>query len=102
MKYLSLLLILTACGPKGDGGIQGVPGQPGQPGTVITAQPFCPSIPGVVGYGNQEGYITLDSKVYAVYYDGTHTFLTLLLPGNYQTTDGRDCHFTVNSDGSVN
>lgn len=29
------------------------------------------------------------------------SFLTLLTPGQYQTTDGTNCHFTVNSDLSV-
>lgn len=96
------LPIVNCRGPKGDNGVngaQGTQGQQGTPGTSVQAQPFCPNIAGGIGF--QEQYITIAGQAYAVYYDGTHTFLALLKPGNYVTTDGRDCHFTVNSDGSI-
>lgn len=100
---IAALLLTPACGPKGDVGLQGKPGLPGEAGTPaeISAEPFCPSLPGVIGYANIESYLIIDSNVYAVYADKKHTFLTLLTPGTYHTTDGRDCTFTVGTDGSV-
>lgn len=90
---LVLLLLLISCGP------QGVPGPKGEPGTQLVVQPFCPGLGGGIGF--QEQYLVIDNKAYAVYYDGTHTFLAYLKPGNYTTTDGRSCNFVVNSDGTI-
>jgi hypothetical protein len=41
-----------------------------------------------------------NDKIYAVYYDGTHGFLTEIVDGSYVTTDGKNCYFTV-KDGRV-
>lgn len=104
MKVLVILgaLFMIACrGPQGDTGQPGIPGTPGTPGTVIAAEPFCPNIPGVVGYENRESYIRIDSSIYAVYFDKKHTFLALLNPGTYTTTDGRNCVFIVTAEGEV-
>lgn len=98
-KLIVISLLLSACGQQGSNGPKGDQGIPGTPGTVVTAQPFCPSLTGGIGF--QEQYMIIDGKAYAVYYDGSHTFLAYLKPGNYVTTDGRNCHFTVNNDGSV-
>lgn len=93
MKFILLVLLVVACsqvgsqGPKGDAG------------TVILVQAFCPNLGGGIGF--QEQYLIIDNKAYAVYYDGTRTFLAYLKPGNYVTTDGRSCNFTVNTDGTV-
>lgn len=100
VTYASIILGLQGClGPKGDTGNTGAQGIQGVPGVSVQAQPFCPNINGGIGF--QEQYIIIDGKAYAVYYDGTHTFLALLKPGNYVTTDGRSCHFIVNADGSI-
>ncbi len=97
-KLLLITLCITACGQQGPKGDQGAPGTPG---TVINAEPFCPSIPGAIGYANRESYIVIGTDVYAVYADGIHTFLTLLNPGSYITTDGRSCSFIVQANGTV-
>lgn len=101
LAVLFLVLLFTGCGKNGIDGAQGPAGAPGAPGTHIEAQAFCPSIPGVIGYANRESYVIIGTSVYAVYADGTHTFLTLLNPGTYVTTDGRSCQFIVTSDGQV-
>lgn len=105
MKYLFLVsaMFLAACGqgPAGAPGPQGAKGDQGLPGTTIEAKAFCPSIPGAIGYANRESYMIIGTSVYAVYADGTHTFLTLLNPGTYTTTDGRSCTFYVTADGQV-
>lgn len=68
---------------------------------TLSIQPFCPAVPGAIGYANRESYLILSGQVYAVYADGTHTFLTLLNPGAYRTTDGRNCNFIVTTEGQV-
>lgn len=106
MKFILLLaaalvVVLYSIGCAGPQGAQGLQGPAGANGTLISINPFCPDIAGVIGYQNRESYVILDSKVYAVYADGTHTFLSLLNPGSYVTTDGRSCHFTVTASGEV-
>ncbi len=97
----SAVFFLTGCGKPGPQGATGQQGPPGAPGTRIEAQSFCSTIPGAVGYANRESYLIIGTTVYAVYADGTHTFLTLLNPGAYTTTDGRMCTFVVTADGQV-
>lgn len=101
LLVLGALIITAACGRNGIDGAQGPKGDAGAPGTVINAQAFCPTIPGAIGYANRESYVVIGNQIYAVYADGTHTFLTLLNPGTYTTTDGRSCTFYVTSDGQV-
>jgi hypothetical protein len=45
----------------------------------------------------------IDSKLYAVYDDGTvgGVHYTVIVPGNYRSTDGRGCLFTVTDGCSV-
>ncbi len=40
---------------------------------------------------------TRSGKLLVYFRSGANEFLTLLVPGNYQTTDGTNCAFTVNS-----
>jgi hypothetical protein len=42
-----------------------------------------------------------NGSLMAHYSHGNKQFLTLLTPGNYATTDGESCNFTVHSDMSV-
>lgn len=102
--YFCVFMGLTGCaqGDRGAPGLQGSTGPTGatgEPGASIEAQPFCPSLNGGIGF--QEQYLVIGTNVYAVYYDNKRTFLALLHPGRYITTDGRNCHFTIGSDGSV-
>lgn len=101
MKKLLVLGVIAMAAACGKNGAQGPAGSQGIPGTVINAQAFCPTIPGAIGYANRESYLIIGTQVYAVYADGTHTFLTLLNPGTYVTTDGRSCTFIVTVDGKV-
>lgn len=109
-KILTLGIILTgaACAkPEGSGntvfsgpaGPAGPPGPQGEPGesSIIEVVPTCPGIPG----NYPEVLWRLDGKLYAVYASGQKIHLTELTPGNYVTTDGRNCHFTVDNDLNI-
>lgn len=69
--------------------------------TTVTAISLCP--------GNTATYpeqgLVIGGQIYAVYYGQisgvTQAFLTQLQPGNWVTTDGGNCHFTVNSNGTI-
>lgn len=118
MKYLIILLIfLSGCAAKkGDNGLnggtgpqgsqgaigntgnQGPQGVPGIPGTLVNPKVFCPNIPGSF----PETYLDIGGVLVAQYYDGQgRSQLAILVPGNYVTTDGRNCHFSVDSGGHV-
>src|SRR5690606_10685611 len=47
--------------------------------------------------------LKIAGKLYAVYYDAERSlsFLALLTPGNYVTTNGSNCEFQVNEDGET-
>lgn len=108
LVVLSLMFLsLVSCGPRGNDGSQGPAGAAGIAGAQgpvgrdasIQAQPFCPDNHGVNGF--QESYLNIDGQIYAVYFDRYRTFLSLLSPGNYVTTDGANCHFQITVDGHV-
>lgn len=42
-----------------------------------------------------------NSQVLAHFSNGSNQFLTLIPPGNYVTTDGSNCYFTVEADNTV-
>lgn len=87
---------LVTCGSQSVFISNGTNGTDATPAEVIT---FCPSLHGGIGF--QESGIKVGNQVIAVYYDGTHTFLTPLPAGmTFQTTDGRGCYFVLNADGS--
>lgn len=91
-------------GPTGAPGPQGLPGPTGSPGPTgpqgasgVTIVPLCPSISG----SYPELLFMINGSLYGVYYDLNGAHETLVTPGNYITTDGRNCHFTVNADLSI-
>lgn len=85
---------------NGIDGTNGVDGRDGTNAATVEMIKFCPMITG--SYGNFPEYgFRLDGKVYAIY-SLPVAFLTQLYPGNYTTTsDGQNCSFTVNADGSI-
>lgn len=42
-----------------------------------------------------------NGQIMAHYASGTNQFLTLLSAGNYVTTDGTNCHFTISASGVI-
>lgn len=85
-------------------------GSPGVPGTSLDFQPFCPDKVGYYAgsygpFGLQEYYIRSGVHVYAILDSGSATgvYLTLINYGNYnyRTSDGSNCSFTVNTNGTV-
>jgi hypothetical protein len=42
-----------------------------------------------------------DGTVLAYFESGSNRFLTTLRPGTYRTTDGSNCVFTLNNDGTI-
>jgi hypothetical protein len=92
-------------GDQGDKGDQGLPGSPGVPGTSISVVIPCPNVSGdfpevLLKIGN-DLYAALNIK------QGNgnaavlkQVALVKLINGNYATTDGRTCNFTV-ANGSI-
>lgn len=104
MKYLLILfLLVVGCakeGPKGEGGALGPLGSVGPvgpKGTSVSTVTFCPNLAGAF----PETGIVVDDKIYALYYDGSNPHLSLIPQGNYQTTDGRACNFTVDANNHL-
>jgi hypothetical protein len=94
-----------ATGPTGADGIDGVDGVTGPTGAmgptgddgILGLIKLCPHIPGAY----PEYLIRTDYGLIGVYFGGGKTFLANIIPGNWVTTDGRNCHFTVTSDLEV-
>lgn len=114
MKWLllSMCLLAVGCarregdrGPAGaDGsagltGAQGKQGLPGLNGTNATIDVIrlCPNISG----SYPEVMWRTGGKIYAVYDLTTQVRLVEVVAGNYVTTDGRNCYFTVHADATV-
>jgi hypothetical protein len=72
----------------------------GTDGSIIQLIQFCPGVP---SYPNNflEVGVCIDQKLYAVYSHGNNTFLTLVPPGRYVTTDQTRCNFTVRANCEV-
>jgi len=82
-------------GDKGDKGDQGDVGAPGAPGTVVTMIKLCPNSTDHYPTVFVEYALCIDSKLYAVY-SIPNAFMTLLTPGNYNSTGiGSACNFKV-------
>lgn len=90
----SLVLLLTvgcAEGPRGSAGTNGTDGQD----SIIEVIRLCPE-------RSQEILLRLSSgELVAHYSDGKKQFLVALQPGNYVTTDGTNCRFTVDKELNV-
>lgn len=90
MKYMSLILILlTACGPRGESGPQGPPGQ----NSEVAIVQLCPGNPQPHVF--VEVAICIEDRLYAVY--SKHGgFLTYLPNGRYASHGIRSrCNFIV-------
>lgn len=108
MKYyfITIALVLTACGRDGQPGIQGVTGPTGDRGpagvdaTPVTMVKLCPGEP-VYPTTFVEYAFCVDSLLYATY-SANGGFTALLPPGRY-TSDGINsrCDFTVGANCEV-
>lgn len=122
MKCLTLLVsfITIACGkcpntiqgPPGQAGTQGVAGiqgPTGNPGQDAPTLPFniiglvnpCGDAPGIY----DEVFLKLaDGTLIASFSadaQGDNTRFSVLTPGNYVTTDGDSCYFTIATNGDI-
>lgn len=99
-------------GNDGPIGPQGEPGQDGQDGEDGADAPSSPyQVMQVIDpCGDASGIFDevilkmANGSLLASFSDkanGQNTRLSLLVPGNYVTTDGSDCHFSVNGSGLV-
>jgi hypothetical protein len=85
-------------GEQGLQGVQGIPGLNGADGSVITPVKFCPKDESTFPeYG-----LMIDDELFAVYWGTTpgspktaQAFLTKLVAGNYMSTGGNNCLFSV-------
>lgn len=83
-------------GPKGDRGLPGQDLQAGAYNVVATINPC-----GKQGTHDEVLFKLNNGQILAHYSDANKQFLTLLSPGNYRTTDGTNCNFSVDSDFNV-
>jgi hypothetical protein len=80
-------------------GLDGQPGLAGADGTAIQTILLCPDLPG--GYF-KEYLLRIDGSLYGVYNHGAAAIgMAKLWPGNWQTTDGRNCVFSIDNAGNV-
>jgi hypothetical protein len=113
---------LSITGPRGDDGLPGMSctvhaipggsaiscedgtsttvldGTNGINATPVTAIALCPNITGGVF---QEYLIKIGSDLFGIYVHGQAIGFTKLWEGNWETTDGRHCQFTITLDGEV-
>lgn len=76
--------------------VQVVDGEDSQPVLTIS---LCP---GLGGGTFKEYLLKIAGEFYGVYASGQKIGLTKLSPGNWLTTDGRNCSFTINIDNTLN
>jgi hypothetical protein len=80
-------------------GANGQNGQNGAPGTIVTPVKFCANDNSTFPeYG-----LMIGNDLFAVYWGTTpasptkpQAFLTKLVPGNYRSTGGNNCLFSIN------
>lgn len=86
---------------NGEDGPQGPKGEDGEKGMNADILPvtLCPGDSAPF----PEFGLKVGTKLYAVYYDASNSlgFLAEIKPGNYVTTNGSNCKFTVNEDGTT-
>lgn len=73
-------------------------GTDGVNATPVTPIFLCPTLTGGVF---KEYLLRINGDLFAVYASGSTTGLAKLWPGSWVTTDGRSCHFTINSNLDV-
>ncbi len=79
-------------GVQGSTGPQGIDGNQGVPGSSVVPILPCPSLTSPY----PEELFCIDRTLYAVYdANSAQVHLAAIPAGNYVTTDGRACHFTV-------
>lgn len=78
--------------------LNGTNGSNGADGSIIEQIELCPLLEG----GKFHEYLLkIDGSFFGVYAHGSKTGLSKLWPGNWVTTDGRNCEFTIHPDGTV-
>lgn len=113
MRHLYIaLLLFTACGKQGDVGPAGPAGERGAQGipginAIVSAYSIdsvidpCGDAPGVI----DEVLLKLHNGQLLVSFSdntkGDNTRFAILSAGNYHTTDGSNCNFSVDSLGNV-
>lgn len=103
-------------GPKGDTGEQGIPGIDGEDGVdgvdgidgndseYSIVEMITPCISTASPNNNSASEILLrlrNGNILAVYSHGNKVYLVNIGPGNYITTDGRNCKFNVDVDLTI-
>ena len=66
--------------------------------TVVSTIDFCGDAPNKV---DEVGLKLSDGSVIVYFENGGKRFLTKLYPGNFTTTDGTNCHFTVDNNLNI-
>lgn len=101
----SVLLVNGAPGAQGPIGPNGLPGPAGSPAPAVPYQITeiidpCGNAPGIY----DEVLLRIGSIILASFSDnanGQNTRFSIIVSGNYVTTDGSNCHFSVNGDQTV-
>ena len=97
MKWLALLLLLTACN-QGVQQIQGPQGLPGANGSTVTMVQFCPSYNTSYPSIFPEFGMCINDILYATYWDGKNAWTAEVVPGYYESTStSAPCNFTVSA-----
>lgn len=78
--------------------MNGINGLDGVDGTGVVTIELCPSVSGGLF---KEYLAVIAGEVYGIYASGQKIGLTKLWPGNWTTTDGRTCNFTIGADNTV-
>lgn len=103
LASLVIFSLLVACagerGPQGPRGEAGPIGQPGQDGADMVVQVIDPC-----GQETEFDEVILrlaDGRLYAFFVENRQGRMVLLDKGDFVTTDGTNCHFTVTDEGDV-
>jgi hypothetical protein len=83
-------------GQQGIPGLNGPQGIPGLNAAPTTAVQFCPGYTPTYPTTFPESGLCVGGNIYAVYWDGTNAWLSLIPPGHYASTSTTaPCNFTV-------
>lgn len=91
-------------GDKGDQGNQGVQGPVGPGATPLPPAPEQTTLVKLCADDSStfpEYGLCIDEELYAVYWSGSYAFLAKIIVGNYMSTNGTGCHFTVSANCEV-